>query len=334
MPHVPQELATDREREHGMGASMNRRRFLRFSIGSLSVACLLPLHSCSQDSNEDDRSPLLWLETGVCTGCACSLLASFAPPSESLISELRLQFQETLMSGYGSRAVDELLMIASAQKGKYILVIDGAIPRGAASRMTMLGAGADGNELSAEALVAGLAAKAAQVIALGTCASFGGIPGSGAGTGIYVSVAEIIGIPPIRIPGCPPNPSWIASALTALLRGDAVDLDYLGRPTAFFGKTVHDLCPRLDYFKAADFARAPGDPIRCLFKVGCKGTMAMGDCPARLWQGRSYCIKANHPCIGCTTPGFLDPRPTVDGKDVGIEGRAATPFAKALEDLP
>jgi hydrogenase small subunit len=122
--------------------------------------------------------------------------------------------------------------------------------------------------------------------------------------------------------------------LTALLRGEAIDLDSLGRPISFFGKTVHDGCPRRDFFTANDFARAPGDPIRCLFKVGCKGTMARGDCPTRLWQGRSYCIKVNHPCIGCTSPGFLDARPTVDGKDVGNEGQAASPFAEALEDLP
>jgi hydrogenase small subunit len=304
-------------------------------MGGVSVVCLFPLHSCRHgEAVEDDRIPLLWLETGVCTGCACSLLASDAPPSESLVPELRLPFQETLMNGYGSRAIDELLATASAHTGKFVLLVDGAVPRGSARRMTTLGAGGDGNELTAEALVAGLAAQAAHVVALGTCASFGGIPGSGSGTGTHVSVAEIIGSLPIRIPGCPPNPSWIVSALTALLRGEAIDLDSLGRPISCFGKTVHDACPRRDAFTANDFARAPGDPIRCLFKVGCKGTMARGDCPTRPWQGRSYCIKANHPCIGCTSPGFLDARPTVDGKDVGSEGQAASPFAKAPAALP
>jgi len=73
--------------------------------------------------------------------------------------------------------------------------------------------------------------------------------------------------------------------LLALLRGDSIEMDSLGRPTSFFGKTVHDECPRLERFTASDFALAPGDPARCLFKLGCKGMMARGDCPSRLWQG-------------------------------------------------
>ena len=336
MPRVPQELADPEPTpKYGVGgsATMNRRTFLRFSLGGVSVVCFLPLHGCG-GSSRDDRIPLLWVETGVCTGCASSLLDSFAPPAEIIVPEIRLEFQETLMGDFGSRAIDELLAAASAHTGKFVLVVDGAIPRGEASRMTTLGTGGDGREYSAEELVAGLAAQSAHVVALGTCASFGGIPGSAPGTGIYVSIAEVIGAAPIRIPGCPPNPSWIASALMAFLRGDLIEVDSLGRPTSFFGKTVHDECPRLERFTASDFALAPGDPARCLFKLGCKGMMARGDCPSRLWQGRSYCVKANHSCIGCTAPGFLDARPLVDGKEVGLEGKAATPFGRTLEVLP
>jgi Ni,Fe-hydrogenase I small subunit len=126
----------------------------------------------------------------------------------------------------------------------------------------------------------------------------------------------------------------VTTALTTLLRGESVALDELGRPTLFFAETVHDHCPRLARFALREFATAPGDPSRCLYQVGCKGTRARGDCPTRLWQGRSYCIKANHPCIGCTAPGFLNARPTVDGKSVGAEGLATSPLYRNPELLP
>jgi Ni,Fe-hydrogenase I small subunit len=118
------------------------------------------------------------------------------------------------------------------------------------------------------------------------------------------------------------------------MRGETIELDKLGRPIHAFGTTVHGLCPRLDRFRAADFASAPGDEKRCLCRVGCKGMQARGDCPSRLWQGRSYCIKANHPCIGCTSPGFLDARATVDGQDMQGEGLPTTPFYLKGESLP
>lgn len=315
----------------------SRRDFLRVSLGGMTITFLLPASACSvgsRDASPDDRIPILWVEAGVCTGCACSLLGSPAPTAETLIPELRLEFQETLMEGFGAKAMDALLASAAANAGKYVLIVDGAIALGSAAGLTTLGS--DGNlaEYTAQALVASLAAQAASVVALGTCASFGGIPASRPGGLAYGSLADVIGRAPLRIPGCPPNPAWVASVLTALLRGETVTLDAIGRPTLFFGTTVHDLCPRRESFEKRDFAATPGDSTRCLFQVGCKGMEARGDCPSRLWQGRSYCIKANHPCIGCTAPGFLDAHPTVDGMPVDAEGQAMAPFYGRREGLP
>jgi hydrogenase small subunit len=316
-------------------SNLSRRDFLRLSLGGVTVTCLLP--ACpvgSRDASPDDRTSILWIEAGVCTGCACSLLGSTAPRAESLLPELRLEFQETLMEGFGAKAVDALLAAAIAHAGKYVLVVDGAVAMGPSASLTTVGTDSGLIDYSAAALVTGLAAQAASIVALGTCASFGGIPGSSPGGAAYGSVADAIGRAPLRIPGCPPNPAWITSVLAALLRGEAIALDALGRPTLFFDKTVHDLCPRRDSFDKRDFAAAPGDPTRCLYQVGCKGRQAKGDCPSRLWQGRSYCIKVNHPCIGCTAPGFLDARLAVDGTPVDAEGRAMAPFYGQREALP
>jgi hydrogenase small subunit len=314
--------------------NLSRRDFLRLGVSGVTVTCLLPAVGCSGDAQPDDRTAVLWLEAGVCTGCACSLLGSPAPTAEILIPGLRLEFQETLTEGFGAKAVDALLASAALHASRYVLVVDGAIALGQAAGMTTVGTDSGLVEYSAASLVAALAAQAAAVVALGTCASFGGIPGSSPGGLAYGSVADVIGRVPVRIPGCPPNPFWITTALLALLRGEAIDLDALGRPTLFFGKTVHEQCPRLESFEKRDFATAPGDTSRCLYQVGCKGMQAKGDCPSRLWQGRSYCIKANHPCIGCTAPGFLDARPAVDGMALDEEGLAAAPFYGNRELLP
>jgi NiFe hydrogenase small subunit HydA len=314
---------------------LSRRDFLRLSLGGMTVTFLLP--ACDVGSRSaigDDRTPILWVEAAVCTGCACSLLGSPAPAAETLIPELRLEFQETLMEACGTQAVDALLALATAHAGKFVLIVDGAIALGPAAGLTTVGTDSNLNDYTAEALVASLATRAASVVALGTCASFGGITASRPNDSAYGSLAAAIGRTPLRIPGCPPNPAWVTSVLSALLRGDPIALDALGRPTQFFGKSIHDLCPRRESFEKRDFAPAPGDTTRCLFQVGCKGREAKGDCPSRLWQGRSYCIKANHPCIGCTAPGFLDARASADGALVEAEGQAMAPFYGKREVLP
>jgi hydrogenase small subunit len=78
------------------------------------------------------------------------------------------------------------------------------------------------------------------------------------------------------------------------------------RPKAFYGKLIHDNCPRRAYFDAGQFARHPGEP-GCLYELGCKGPVTYADCPLRLWNGGvNWCIGAGAPCIGCVEPNFPD----------------------------
>ena len=216
---------------------------------------------------------------------------------------------------------------------------------GAYSALTTTGVDSQGTNYTVYSMISKLAANAKQVIAAGTCASFGGIPGSAPNTGTEVSLADAIALmtgvtlaaPLIRIPGCPPNPKWAVDTIHSLLTTGiaATDLDYLGRPTAHFGSAVHDsTCPRHPSWQAGLFTSVPGDmtPVGpngeppCLLNAGCKGINTFADCPQVLWQGKSTCIQVGAPCIGCAAPGFLDARTAVDGQSVGIEGTAATPF--------
>jgi hydrogenase small subunit len=326
---------------------LTRRRFLKSSAFTAALFTLdWALPGCSSNNassvgpagsysasgrpapeeDSDARTALIWIEAGICTGCAGSLLSNANPTIEALLPDLRLEFQETLMDGTGATALDHLYAVAAELGGKYVLIVDGSVSLGDKASMTVLGSNGSGEDITAESLVRQLAASAAAVIALGTCASFGGIPAAGSNPGGHASITSLVSttVPLVRLPGCPPNPGWIVETLAALLSQgvSGLSLDSSGRPTAIYGQLIHDVCPRREAYEAGRYATAPGDPTNCLITVGCKGPSTYADCPSRLWNGTTSCIGANHPCIGCASPGFPDAR-----TDAGTEGEvAASPF--------
>jgi hydrogenase small subunit len=172
-----------------------------------------------------------------------------------------------------------------------------------------------GREIPIAETAAALAKNAAAVIAMGTCASFGGIPAGAPNPTQCVSIGELLakkGIktPVVNIPGCPPHPDWLIGTVVAValygLEKVAATLDELGRPKMFFGKCIHETCPRRADFDAARFARKFGDR-GCLYELGCKGPVSFADCPTRMFNsGTNWCVGAGSPCHGCTEPDFPD----------------------------
>jgi NiFe hydrogenase small subunit HydA len=309
--------------ERGDAGGLTRRAFVGgglasvtlWSLGLLRCAAARrpggagePAEGPGPQGVQDARVPVLWVEAAVCTGCPMALLAGVDPPAESVLPALRLEFQETLMERSGAAAMERVDEVRRTMSGRYLLVVDGAIATGEGARATVVGRRADGIEVTAERLVQDLAPHASSVLALGTCASHGGIPAAEPNPFRHGGVAAVVHERVIRVPGCPPHPEWIAGVLAAAARGDVLPVDDLGRPTEFYAKHVHDVCPRRPAYEANRLATRIGDPERCLMAVGCKGLITPGDCPVRKWNGQSTCLGANHPCIGCTTEGFPDPR--------------------------
>jgi hydrogenase small subunit len=321
-----------------------RRNVLKYLVGTLALATVGPSAGCAvgrtSDGNQadsefeisgrpkasldpDSRLPIVWIEAGVCTGCAVTLLNSTEPTIETVLPLLRLEFQETLMDRSGAGEMDRLLASTSSElANKYLLIVDGTIPAGPFAHATTLGMASRDYELTAQDLVTQLAQHSAAIVALGTCACFGGITAAAPNPANHRPLADFVpqGKPLIRIPGCPPHPAWILETLTTILTTGlpGLSLDALGRPLSAFGGRIHDYCPRRSAYDAGDFAEAPGAPSGCFLAVGCKGPDTHADCPKRLWASRSSCIHAGHPCIGCAAPGFPDAR-----GDADEEGRVA-----------
>lgn len=261
--------------------------------------------------------PAVWLQGGSCSGCIVSVLNAVSPTIRQLLVDpvvpgrhVSLLFQPTIMAGSGEVAMS-ILPGKEAEKG-FLLCVEGTIPT-ADPQYCMIGE-ANGHEFSMLEKTCDLASRAMAVVCVGTCSSFGGIPAAAPNPTGSKSLGAVLAdsgirVPVINIPGCPPHPDWfIHTVANVLLNGlpgpEAVD--DVGRPLEFYGRTIHESCPRRPDFDAGKLARKHGDK-GCLALLGCKGPVTYADCPTRMWNsGVNWCVGANGPCIGCVEPSFPD----------------------------
>ncbi len=242
------------------------------------------------------RPPVLWIHFSECTGCSCSVLRTVSPWFDELImNSISLDYHETLMAASGEPAHQILLNAADQYNGEFICVAEGAIPTadggiyGQVGGMTMYN------------LATKILPKAKFIIAVGTCASFGGIaaaePNPTGARSVDTAFRGIVS-PVIKVAGCPPNPVNVVAVITDyLLHGTLPELDSLKRPKFAYGTTIHELCP----YKSVDLS------YRCLSAQGCKGPQSYNNCPSiQFNDGTSFPMKAGHPCIGCSEPNFWD----------------------------
>lgn len=173
--------------------------------------------------------------------------------------------------------------------------------------------------------VRNLAGVAAYTIAVGTCATSGGIsaaapnPAGASGLQFRQDMAGGIlgedyrskaGFPVINIPGCPAHPGWILESLYLIAMGKLLPehLDTTNRPSYFYNNLAHHACPRNEFYEFKASAVEFGQ-MGCLFEhMGCRGTQCESDCNIRLWLGRTgSCTRAGSPCISCTSQNFPFP---------------------------
>lgn len=290
--------------------SMDRREFLRLCGATGGALCLSealkPEIRQAFAGPASGQPPVVWLQGGACSGCSISLLNSVSPDiAELLTGVISLKFHQTLMAAAGDPAMNVLTEVRNRHRGGYVLIVEGTVPVGEDGKYATLGERGE-KPVAFRQWVKEMAADAAAIVAVGSCAAFGGIPAAAPNPTHSLPVSKVIpDRTVVNIPGCPPHPDWMLGTVVHLLKYGMPELDAHGRPKMFFSRCVHDLCGRRDAFDKGRFAtRLTGRG--CLYKLGCKGPMAFADCPKRLFNGTNWCVSANSPCIACVQPEFPD----------------------------
>lgn len=245
---------------------------------------------------------LIWLETSGCFGEIISLLNAQDPDVLYLLNELtNLIFSGTLDGDEGELDYEK---IYSELNSEYILVVSGAIPVKSDGLYTVL-ATYKGRKITAMEAVETLSIKAKHIIAVGTCACYGGPSAAKPNLSEAKGISEFLKRDDIiNIPGCPANPVWIMGILGYIISFGKPELDEKGRPTAYYGELIHDKCERRKYFDLGIFAKKLGDK-ECMFMIGCKGPSTYAYCPTSRWNGTdNWPIGNNTTCIGCAGVDF------------------------------
>ncbi|WP_200763049.1 hydrogenase small subunit [Nitrosophilus alvini] len=291
---------------------LTRRDFMKWASAATAMlmlpASFTPL--VAEAAELMNRVPVIWLELQDCAGNSEALLRSDGPKIDEIILDIiSLEFHETLMAAAGHQAEEQLHDAMEHFKGKYLLFVEGAIPLANGGIYGTIGPSGE----TFEEHLKRVAKDAAAIVAVGTCATFGGVPAAAPNPTGAVGVMDIInGKPIINIPACPANPAnMVGVILHFVLTGQIPELDSLLRPKFAFGYRIHDNCERRAHFDAGEFVEEWGDEGAknnwCLYKVGCKGPMTFNNCSiVRYNEAVNWPIGAGHGCIGCSEPDFWD----------------------------
>lgn len=284
---------------------------------------------------------LLWLQSGGCGGCTMSLLCAEAPALLPTLegAGIDMIWHPSLSEETGEEAVALFREILDGKRRLDALCVEGALLRGpgGSGRFHMLaGTGKPTIQWARD-----LAEVAENVIAVGSCAAYGGITAAGPniadacglswdgarpGGALGAAFRSRSGMPVINIAGCPTHPNWVTETLLLLAEGSlgAADLDRYGRPRFYADQLVHHGCTRNEYYEFKASAKKPSD-LGCMMEnLGCLGTQAHGDCNSRLWNGEGSCTRGGYACINCTAPEFEEPghpfaeTPKVGGIPIGL----------------
>jgi hydrogenase small subunit len=273
---------------------------------------------------------LIWMVGASCDGCSVAATGATHPRVEHLLAGIipglpRVELIHTVVSvECGPEWTHNLFM---AERGEldapYVVCWEGSVmDESIAGEGYWMGLGEDpqtGRQITSLEWLDRLSPGAAAVVAVGTCATWGGIPASKGNPTNAMGVMDYLGkdfrssfgVPVVNIPGCSPigdNIIETAAAVLLFLNGLAPlpEFDEIGRPAWLFGETVHRHCPRAGYYEEGVFAREYGDK-ECLVELGCWGPVVQCNIVERgNVDGHGGCMQMGGICIGCTMPGFPD----------------------------
>ena len=263
---------------------------------------------------------VLWLQGGACSGNTMSFLNAEEPSACDLVTDfgINVLWQPSLGMDMGENVQKLLRDCVSGAIPLDIFVFEGTVvnaPNGTGTWNRFAGR-------PMKDWVKELTAAAQFVVALGDCATWGGIPATAPnpsdskglqflkkqhGGFLGANFKSKAGLPVINIPGCPAHPDWVTQVLVAVATGRAgeLELDDLQRPKTFFKSFTQTGCTRNMHFAYKVSATEFGQRKGCLFyDLGCRGPMTHSPCNRILWNRQSSKTRAGMPCLGCTEPEF------------------------------
>jgi hydrogenase small subunit len=306
---------------------------------------------------------VIWMTSGLgCDGDTIALTSATQPSLEDLLAR-------TIPGMPGIALYNPVLAYESgdefmkawfdAEQGKldpYILVLEGSVPNEELSgdgHWSGLGTDAEsGQPINVCSWIDRLAPGAEMLLAVGTCACYGGIPAMRNNPTGAMGLRDYLGPdwrsrsghPIVNLPGCPTQPDNITETLLYLalqlaVLAPPIQLDDQGRPQWLFNRTVQEGCNRAGFAEQGEFAAELGPDPRCMVKLGCMGPVTKCNVPVRGWSsGVGGCPNVGGLCIGCTMPGFPDHfmpfmKPAIGGRVAAAGARFAYgPLVKLLRD--
>jgi hydrogenase small subunit len=302
---------------------------------------------------------ILWLTAGLsCDGETIALTAATQPSIEDLvlgtlpkIPQVRLH-NPLLSRENGDAFVQRFREAAEGRIQPFILVVEGSIPDETNKKegyWATFGTDAvSGQPIPTVEWVDRLAPQAWAVVAVGTCASYGGIHAMAGNVTGCMGLPDYLGwdwrskggLPIVCIPGCPTQPDNLTHVLLEVISAAAgltsgIELDESLRPKSLFSQTLHEGCNRGGYYEEAGFAQEYGAQ-ECIVKLGCWGPVVQCNVGRRGWiNGIGGCPNVGGICIGCTMPGFPDKFMAFMNQPPGslLSSSAVSTYGKAIRAL-
>ncbi len=263
---------------------------------------------------------LYWIQGGACGGDTMALLNTESPNLIEALTYLGIDllWHPSLSVGAPRDHAEIYREIVAGTRTLDILCVEGSIIRGPGGTGMFDATGG----VPKKDRIAALAARTRFVVAVGTCASFGGF-GADAETettglqyhkkrpGGFLGEAfrSREGLPVINLPGCPCHGDVTAGTIAALASGETLDLTRYQSPREWYGLLVHQGCVRNEYHEYQVEEHDFGERGCMFFHMGCRAPLTYGPCNKILWNRRSSKTAAGVPCIGCTDPDFPPPDP-------------------------
>ena len=284
---------------------------------------------------------VFWLSGMSCDGCSVAMIGAISPRLEELSLGLIPRVPRVVMhhsmldEDAGAEFMAPFRAAAEGTLGApYVVVVEGSIPDDQAldgpGHYAAMGTAADwpsskgspryGDQpVRATDWMWALAPGAAACIAIGTCATWGGMPAAAGNITGSMGLTDYLGsdyrsargIPVVNVPGCAPVGDNFMETLKEVLlylegHVGLPEFDELGRPAWMFGETVHRHCMKAGYYEEGVFAHEPGDN-ECLVEIGCWGPVVQCNITERgAINHLGGCMISGGACIGCTMPGFPD----------------------------